>query len=320
MGWALVIALGCTGDSVGSNTDSGSGESGSPWTWLGEGYYGSCGGREDGTIECWGFGSDVVEGRYAPELTIETGLLSGDWRSVTMGVVRDDSTVAQEAVALFGVDADGAVKLIRGPDFEHPLHPEIREEAWDRVTATDTYTCSFKVSGTVACWWSDYNENFPPGWFDDVAISGHPTVGPILIFDDGFISQFEGYSPDRHGAAWAPAGTTVASQAQYGTWCILDQGTYRCADQDAGTYTELDVPAPGTGSYTAMVGHEAGIALLDTDGHVHFDFPAFEQFDGSVFEGNTYEHLTLSATARSVQRAALAWTASGPMGSIRTPT
>ena len=192
-------------------------------------YHTSCGLRETGAVECWGwnhFGQvDASAGRFS---------------AVSAGSYHTCGLRETGAVECWGNNEDGQTDAPAG--------------RFSTVSAGHLHTCGLRESGTVECWgWNHYGQADPPaGRFSAVSAGGGYTCG---LRETGAI---ECWGDNEYGQADAPTGRFMAVSAGATHTCGLRAtGSVECwGDNELG---ETDALAGRFSALSAGGQHTCGL-------------------------------------------------------------
>ena len=241
---------------------------------ISAGFYHTCGLREDGAVECWGYNRDGESsppgGRFAAVsagsrhtcgLREDGAVDCWGWNEYGQSSPPGGRFVAISAgdAHACGLREDGAVECWGYDEYGQASPPGGR---FVSVSAGHTHSCGIREDGTVDCWGGHaYYYGFPTlpdGRFTAISALNH-TCG---IREDSAVECW-GYNED--GQASPPGGRFAAvSAGLYHTCGLREDGTAECWGED----TYADETSPPGGRFAAVSAGRFHTCGLREDGAV----------------------------------------------------
>jgi alpha-tubulin suppressor-like RCC1 family protein len=209
------------------------------------GFAHACGLRTDGTITCWGAGTEesVCETNNCGQALPPDGVFT----SVSAGRRHTCAVASDETVQCWGVDAQRQASPPAG--------------AFVKVAAGDVLTCGIRVGGQVVCWGNSADPEDIDGEYQDVSVAIGSACG---ITTDGLL-QCWGTNPFD-----APSGTFTqvsiglvhgcAVRTDRSLECFTNGALYPDATPLPGPFRQVAVGMGGLGIDTNGVLHCWGVA------------------------------------------------------------
>jgi alpha-tubulin suppressor-like RCC1 family protein len=235
---------------------------------ISAGAYHTCMIKSDGSLACWGAGTDDVDGdnrfgQAMPPAGTFLQISAGDYH--TCGLKSDGTVVCWGAGSLEDVDSSESVHAGQS------IVPDTYD-AFVQVTAGGRHSCALLPDGTPTCWGSDvYGQSTPvAGNYRQISAGGSHTCairdnGEVVCWGAG---TTDGVTKPNYGQAIPPAGIFLQiSAGGYHTCGLRDDGTVTCwgagdeleTDEEIFDYQQSLLPEGTFTSISAGFLHNCGL-------------------------------------------------------------
>lgn len=135
-----------------------------PFEQISSNRFTSCGLRRDGSLACWGAGTDPEASLFFcdVQLHLDQGLAPSGTDFARVSVSRTQACAIHDSGA---IECWGLASQVFNPETEEFVPRSLPEGPFDQVSVSDEYACAMRPDRRVECWGSPPDESLltPPG-------------------------------------------------------------------------------------------------------------------------------------------------------------